>query len=392
MKTKYLYLVVLLFIVCSCSEKQLDPITESLGKPGVVTEVKTQQVPGGVIITYRIPDAEDILGVKGVYVLSNGQSFEATASFYDNKLKILGYNDTLSHEVQLYTVNRGQIVSDPVKVTFNPLESSLSKAIKTVNIISDFGGAQFNWQNLDKAPLTFEFLAQDSLGLMQTMKIITTETESSRQSLRGYAPEPRFFATIIRDNWGNSSDTIFPIEGRITPMFEEKLDKRKMNVMKLSNDQNFTNWEGMDSYLIDDDHETFGHSPNSSIPAPFTIDLGRVAKLSRIVMHQRKFSDSYYNWGNPQKFEVYGCATKPSQNGDWSEWTKIMNCEIIKPSGSPSGTVTDEDITAGTAGHEFVFELSQAPIRYIRIVIQSTFGGTTFTHPADVDFYGKVVE
>ena len=69
-----------------------------------------------------------------------------------------------------------------------------------------------------------------------------------------------------------------------------------------------------------------------------------------------------------------------------------MNCEIIKPSGSPSGTVTDEDITAGTAGHEFVFELSQAPIRYIRIVIQSTFGGTTFTHPADVDFYGKVVE
>ncbi|MBN2660602.1 MAG: discoidin domain-containing protein, partial [Tannerellaceae bacterium] len=169
-------------------------------------------------------------------------------------------------------------------------------------------------------------------------------------------------------------------------------DKRKMNVMKLSNDQNFTNWEGMDSYLIDDDHETFGHSPNSSIPAPFTIDLGRVAKLSRIVMHQRKFSDSYYNWGNPQKFEVYGCATKPSQNGDWSEWTKIMNCEIIKPSGSPSGTVTDEDITAGTAGHEFVFELSQAPIRYIRIVIQSTFGGTTFTHPADVDFYGKVVE
>ena len=242
MKTKYLYLVVLLFIVCSCSEKQLDPITESLGKPGVVTEVKTQQVPGGVIITYRIPDAEDILGVKGVYVLSNGQSFEATASFYDNKLKILGYNDTLSHEVQLYTVNRGQIVSDPVKVTFNPLESSLSKAIKTVNIISDFGGAQFNWQNLDKAPLTFEFLAQDSLGLMQTMKIITTETESSRQSLRGYAPEPRFFATIIRDNWGNSSDTIFPIEGRITPMFEEKLDKRKMNVMKLSNDQNFTNW------------------------------------------------------------------------------------------------------------------------------------------------------
>ena len=69
-----------------------------------------------------------------------------------------------------------------------------------------------------------------------------------------------------------------------------------------------------------------------------------------------------------------------------------MDCEIIKPSGSPSGTVTDEDMAAAREGHEFVFELSQEPIRYIRIEILSTFGGTTFTHPADVDVYGELVQ
>ena len=67
-----------------------------------------------------------------------------------------------------------------------------------------------------------------------------------------------------------------------------------------------------------------------------------------------------------------------------------MDCEILKPSGSPSGTVTDEDITAAEVGNEFAFELTQSPLRYIRIVINSTFGGTTFTHPADVDFYGEM--
>ncbi|WP_106832151.1 DUF5000 domain-containing lipoprotein [Parabacteroides pacaensis] len=392
MKTKYLKLITLALIVCSCSEKQLEPITASLGKPGVVTEVQVKPIAGGAIVSYRIPNSEDILAVKGVYTITTGKKMETSASFYENKLTINGYNDTLSHEVELYTVNRAQELSDPVKVTFTPLESSLNKTQKTVSIISDFGGAQFNWRNVDKAPLTMEFLAQDSLGLMQTMKIITTESDSSRQSLRGYQPEPRLFAAIVRDNYGNASDTIYPPEGKIIPLFEEKLDKRKMNIMKLSSDASFTNWEGMDSYIIDDDHDTFGHSANSSVPATFTVDLGQMVKLSRIVMFQRFFSDTYYNWGNPFTFTVYGCDKKPSQDGNWDEWTKIMDCEIIKPSGSPSGTVTDEDINAAKEGHEFAFELTQAPLRYIRVTINSTFGGTTFTHPAEVDFYGEAQE
>lgn len=392
MKIKYFVWLTLSLTALSCSEKQLEPITSSLGKPGVVSDIKLEPVPGGVLVSYRIPNSEDILGVKGVYTLADGKEHETTASFYANSLLLQGYNDTLQHEAQLYAVNRAQETSDPVKISFRPLESSLSKTAKTLSIISDFGGAQYNWKNEDKSPLTMEFLVQDSIGRMQTMKIITTQSDSSRQSIRGYKPEARKFAAIIRDNYGNASDTIYPQGGTIVPLFEEKLNKRGMTVLKLSNDASFTNWEGMDSYLIDDDHGTFGHSANSSIPAPFSIDLGKMAKLSRVVMFQRKYSDSYYNWGNPSTFTVYGCPAKPAQSGDWSEWTKIMECEIVKPSGSPSGIVTDEDIVMAEVGHEFAFDLSQKPLRYIRIVITSTWGGTTFSHPADVDFYGEVVK
>lgn len=392
MKTKYLNLIALALIACSCTEKQLEPISGSLGKPGTVTEIEVEPIAGGAVVSYRIPNSEDILAVKGLYALTNGKEMETSASFYENKLTLAGYNDTLPHEAVLYAINRAQELSDPVKVSFTPLRSSLSKTAETMSIVSDFGGAQFNWRNRDKAPLTIEFMAQDSLGTMQALRIITTSSDSSRMSLRGFEAKPWAFAALLRDNYGNASDTIYPSEGKIIPLFEEKLDKRKMNIMKLSSDASFTNWEGMDSYLIDDNHDTFGHSANSSIPATFTVDLGQVAKLSRIVMFQRMFQDTYYNWGNPLSFTVYGCDHKPAQSGDWSEWTKIMECEIIKPSGSPSGTVTDEDIANAEEGHEFAFELSQAPLRYIRVTINSTFGGTTFTHPAEIDFYGEAQE
>lgn len=211
-----------------------------------------------------------------------------------------------------------------------------------------------------------------------------------QQTIRGFEPIPRKFGVILSDRWENYSDTIFPAgNGTVTPLYEEKLAKDKMSIMKLGNDASYTNWEGMDNYLIDDDPETFGHSANSSLPAPFTIDLGVTAKLSRIVMTQRFYGDQYYNWGNPKTFEVYGIDKRPSQNGDWSEWTKLLDCEIIKPSGLPVGTVSDEDLTAAEEGHEFVFPLETPPMRYIRVKILSTWGGTTFTHPAEIDVYGE---
>lgn len=371
----------------SCAEHNLGPTSGSLGKPGVITDVTVESTAGGAIITYRIPNSEDILGVKAVYTITNGSKQEVSSSFYENKLEIVGFNDVSEHTAEVYVFNRAMELSDPVKVTFTPLESPLSKVSKSMNIIGDFGGAQFQWANELKAPIVFEFLAADSLGRMVTRRIASSEADTMQQSIRGFMPEPRNFAVVASDQWGNYTDTIVQT---ITPLFEEEIPKTGMSIMKLGNDASFTNWEGMDNFLIDDDRDNFGHSANSSIPAPFTIDLGVNAKLSRIVMFQRFFSSNFYNWGNPREFEVYVSSEQPAQNGDWSSWTKVMDCEIIKPSGLPVGTSNDEDLTLAQEGHEFAFPLDLPPARYIRVKILSTWGGTTFTHPAEVDVFGEV--
>lgn len=389
MKTKYLSFTLLLLAFSACSEKELSPISGSLGKPGVVTDVIVEPSAGGATISYKIPNSEDLLAVKCVYTLSNGKEYESTASYYENKLLIQGYNDTLEHTATLYAVNRAQELSDPVEIKFHPQESPLSKAIKTATIKADFGGANFSWGNSDKVPLNVELLGPDSLGRMSTLNILTSDIDKNSYSVRGYAPDLSRFSMIINDNFNNFSDTI---STEVTPLYEEKLDKKKMRVMRLDNDASFAEWGCLDAHMIDDDPSTFGHTPNNALPAAFTIDLGNTIKLSRFVMHQRELnvsSNIYYAWGNPKKMEVYTCDHEPNKSGDWSEWTKIMDCEIVKPSGSPGTTVTDLDLEIAKNGHEFAFELSQPPMRYVRIIVTSTWGGASYTHPAEVTFYGE---
>lgn len=387
MKTRCLSFILLLLAFSSCSEKELSPISGSLGKPGVVTDVIVKPSAGGATISYKIPNSEDLLAVKCVYVLSNGKENEIMASYYENKLLVQGYNDTLEHTVTLYAVNRAQELSDPVVIKFYPQESPLSKAIKTATIKANFGGASFSWRNSDKVPLNVEFLGPDSLGRISTLNILTSDIDKNTYSIRGYDPNLSRFSMIINDNFNNYSDTI---SAEITPLYEKKIDKKKMRVMRLNNDTSFSEWGSLDAYMIDDDPSTFGHTPNNALPAALTIDLGYMTKLSRFVVHQRLINDGTdiaYRHGNPKKMEVYTCNHEPNKNGDWSEWIKIMDSEMVKPSESPGNTVTDLDLEMAKKGHEFSFDMSQPPMRYIRIIITSTWGGSSFTHPAEFTFY-----
>lgn len=396
MKTLYFIFLIFLCLLFSCAEKKLEPLDEPSGKPGIVTEVDVTPIAGGAIIAYRIPESEDILSVKAVYTLTNGRKREAEASFYANKLVLEGFNDTREYEAVLYTINRAQEMSDAVSVKFTPLESPLNKAVKTVNIVSDFGGANFSWKNKDRVMLTLEFLTEDDASkALITSNIISSGLDSVGYTLRGFPPEPRKFAMIMSDNWGNVSDTIYPATGSVTPYLEEKLDKKIMKVMILDNDQPFNLWGSLNEYLIDDNIDNFGHTANGAMPdASFTLKLGNEARLSRVVMHQRATANNsnlYYQAGNPLTFDVYGCATEPSQSGVWSEWTKLMSCTIEKPSGLAYGQMSDEDLVAAIAGHEFSFPLG-GPLRYLRFVVRTTWTPSVNTCIGEVTCYGGYVE
>jgi hypothetical protein len=271
----------------------------------------------------------------------------------------------------------------------------LSKSIKSANIIPDFGGASFSWRNEDKSSLTYELLAQDDKGDMQVARILTSKSDSMEYTLRGYQPEPRKFAMIISDNFGNVSDSLKPSGGTVVPLFEEKLDKSKMSVVILGSDISWSNWEGRDYMIIDDNTSTMGHTFSNTMlsPVSFTLDLGERAKLSRFLMHQREYTNGYpsrYVSGNPKDFEVYACYGTPSASGDWSEWTKVLDCTIIKPSGSPSRVDTDEDILEAAKGHEFVFSATMEPVRYLRFRVLTIWEPSLvlFCHITEVTPFG----
>lgn len=397
MKNIYFYLVTgLMFLLFSCTEKTLEPVNESKGKPGTVTEVLATPIPGGAIVSYRIPDAADLLSIKAEYTISSGKKMEAVASYYANHLTLEGFIDTLPHEAKLYAVSRAQEYSDAVTVPFTPQESSLSKVAKSVRIISDFGGANFSWLNTDTATLTFDFQTPDSRGEMRTVHIFTSNLDSMEYTVRGYLPEPRKFGLIIGDNWGNESGLILPEGELITPVEENCLDKTLMKTMRLSTDASLSAWGAQDQYLFDDDVSTFAHTAEGAFPAAFTVDLGKVTTLSRVVMFQRFVYNQYYNHGNPKYFEVYTCnVDTPSAYGYWSEWTPVMTCTVIKPSGLSGTEVTNDDHRAGVRGHEFSFPRNMEPVRYLRFRIpgaDATWGNQPYVHIAELTFYGKYEE
>jgi len=141
---KFLLAMVIIMITCACEEKKLEPIHGSLGKPGMVTILEQESIPGGVTVVYRIPESEDILSVVAEYTLTNGKTYKSEASYFENTLTIAGFNDhTKEYTANLYTINRAQERSDHVTVRFTPGESALSKVANSMEIIADWGGPRF---------------------------------------------------------------------------------------------------------------------------------------------------------------------------------------------------------------------------------------------------------
>ncbi|MDR2472256.1 MAG: DUF4959 domain-containing protein [Tannerella sp.] len=387
------FIAALLIVGCSAEERHL-PISSDNGKPAPVSNASATAIPGGAILSYRIPDTDDLLAVKAVYTVGNGKQREVMASYFIDTLTVEGFTDTGQHEAMLYTVSRSQQLSEPVTVSFTPLESPLSKIKKTVRIFPDFGGATFKWKNEDRALFVFDLLVEDANGYMVSTKVFQNKVDSMEYTVRGYEPTPKKFALNITDRWGNESGLIYPDGGSLTPVREDRLDKSAMRFMHLNGDSGFNIWGGMDIFMIDDDLNTFGHSTPYDWPPYITIDLGRKAKLSRIVINQRMFQNMYYNGANWSIFDVYCCNTdnRPSQSVEMSEWNYIMNCKIEKPSGMALNECTNEDLRQARAGDSFAFPREMPPVRYVRICVTQTWGFFNYSFNSEVSFYGSYAD
>ena len=137
-----------------------------------------------------------------------------------------------------------------------------------------------------------------------------------------------------------------------------------------------------------------GTSPTSGDYQSFTVDLG--AKYNIAYLHlftwQGVATDGpqYHPFGekNIKYMEVFGSETL-DETGDWSKWTKLMDCQVTKPSGLPEGEYNEDDMAAWSAGQIFFTDSYDTTVRYLRVRINETWNGTWGFRCSEMEFYGS---
>jgi len=133
---------------------------------------------------------------------------------------------------------------------------------------------------------------------------------------------------------------------------------------------------------------------NSGVPNQVTIDMGVTAKLTRFKFWQRGTIAEHgllYANANPKKIELWG-TDNPNPDGDYGNWNKLGEYEVIRPSGlSPGQPVTAEDIAAAQEGHEITISMDAPVARFIRIRVMETFENQPHFFLSNIGVFGQVV-
>jgi hypothetical protein len=380
-----------------CEEVEKEPLFLDSTPPGAISDPQVVNLPGAAMISYKLPKDEDLLYVKAEYTLASGVKMESKSSNYINSLMVEGFGDTAEKSVVLTAVDRSENQSAPVTVKVNPELPDVIAVSNTIEMVADFGGVQYRWTNENNAALAFKILATDSTGALAEVETIFSGVTDGLYTVRGFDPEEKEFGIVIRDRWDNYSDIV---KMPVTPLFEEQLDRSKFEQLELDNDvpSGWAAWEGKYSYSFDGDINTFNHTYAGSDgwPQIWSVDLGVNARLSRFRLIQRQSFP--YAHGNFRLFDVYGRKEAPSQDGNLEEWIPLRvaappynnGCVSIKP--SQQGGTASEDQEHLKNGDEFSFTIDDPEIRYIRLVVNETWGLTGFSHFAEITFWGQVIE
>lgn len=397
-----------LMFFAGCDVYTVGPTEKSDSAPGVVSDVKVENLPGRARLTYTLPSDPDLLYVKAVYKLNSGATREIKASYYTNTMLLDGFGDTNVHEVEVYAVNRSEVASEPVIVEVQPEENPIWDVYRTLKIADDFSGVHVKAENPTQESVAIEIMMKDSLGVWRDESSIESEMTTIEGSMRGLDASLEYeFRFTVRDRFLNYTDTLY---ATVNPMYEELLDKNQFKAYNLPGDATAEQpgwlemdrmWNGDKSYtnherwLVNSNVDENGkHIPNIS-----TFDIGTPAKLSRIVI---------YNWGTDntgstgysgdrlfyvgehiRRFEVWG-TMEPSPDGSLDSWTLLGTFENIKPSGLPYGEQSLEDFNAAVAGFEYIFPIDgELPkVKYVRLRVLECWDATTKFGIEEIDLYG----
>lgn len=391
---KYMFCIMAFACLYSCSETELKLIEKSSNVPGKVIVTNVESTPGGVIITYTLPEDPDLLYVMARYV-EKGVSKEFKASFYVNRIIIEGLSREDDYTIELTAVNRSGKSSEGVPVKVRPLKSPLQVVFESLKGTPTFGGIEISYDNPSKALVRIGVLTTDENGDFYEHDARYSSDPGAKFSLREFETVEREFRVYVKDRWENTSDTV---SFKITPVTDKELDKKLFKGLSLPGDANPTAWGGKLNYIWDgslDGNGAHTGAEATGIPKYISFDLGVNATLSRFKLWGIQGSDKHmFGDFTPRHYEIWG-RSEPiagNDNGEFSPyWFKMGEIESIKPSGLPLGMLSDEDRAAVKRGDEFTFNYNEFTVRYIRIRCLMDWVGTTNMVFTEVSFWATDV-
>lgn len=382
-----------LLIACYEENEVIAPLESNPNPPAQVENVTVENLPGKAIVTYTLPTDPDLLYVKAEYTLENGREMEVKSSYYNNKLILEGFSGTTDREVEIYTVNRSEVASEPVSVTVSPLEAPIWDIFRSMEVGPAFGGVYVEADNPVRADVAILVMEKDEHGdWVIDPNSVYTSTDDIYATLRGMDTIKKEFAFTVRDRWLNYSDTLFT---EIAPLYETALPKTDYSGVILEGDApqhpstplsglwdgDIMNWSNV--FLTDGASTMEDHS--------FTFDIGQEAKLSRIVIWDYPEyiggERVYYYQGAMKNFQIWG-TDKLDGDGDFDNWTLLGTYEETKPSGLPYGQQNNEDYQAAVTGFSWEFPLDAPKVRYLRIVNLENWSGTENLAIGELQVYG----
>lgn len=384
----------ILFASCKRDLGWKQPIGEDESKPAAITNVTVTNLNGKAEISYTLPKDPNVLFVKAVYTMTNGQQAEKKAAYYDNTLTVDGFADQAPkpYEVKLYTVTRAGIESEPVSVTVTPLIAPIWLVKESITMINAFGGYNLAANNPTKADIAILILKRNEFNQWEidNKKSIYTNVDTVLSKIRALDTLNYTFPVLVRDRWGNTTDTVYK---PVKPIYEAEFSKSLFRAFVLPGDApQVTNGARLE-YAWDN---LFGW-PNTSFtlqttggtgPHTISFDMGITAKLSRVWIRPFPEGTRYYFLTTMKRFEIWGSAN-PSLTGAFDNtWILLGSYVVVKPSGLPYGTDNSVDQTTAAAGFNWDIDINAPKVRYIRIRCLENFAGGTAQSINELSVFG----
>ncbi|MGN1220891.1 MAG: DUF5000 domain-containing lipoprotein, partial [Candidatus Cryptobacteroides sp.] len=272
---------------------------------------------------------------------------------------------------------------------------------KSLKCTIDFGGFLVEFENPEKADVGIYVTRMSDLSKEQEYyDSYFTKRSAGSFSVRGLPAVENEFGVYVQDKWNNKSEMMTFVG---TPLYEQELDKKqfiwvdpKLVPGDFTRDQLYDSWCTPERLWNGEigNLDYYNTKLDMAFPHMFTVDLGEFAKISRLRIWQRDGLECVWQHAMWKRFNVWGCRELPDWNAQKEDnpmagWIKLGEFTSVKPSGSPLGVVTDEDIQLAKDGEEFGFLATTPFVRYIRFEILEAHSLMRSSGMSEIGLWGQ---